>query len=253
MNNNQKKTSRHIVAFIDILGAKFYMEKNQDEYLKIIHEIFEDVTREIEIINAVKIEKDTVQEILRNKIKIKIFSDNILLAIDIEKKEKCKICFDIVKLYLLNFVAMLQWRFAWEGIMIRGGIVLGQLYSDNIMVWGDGLQRAYELESNNAIYPRVIVSDEIVRLSQPGAYPCDSDGVYYMDFISHLHIEKSQEKEIYLIASYYDDVESEKNIKVRQKKQWFKNYIEKSIKTLEWEVNGPLNKGEHNEQTTISK
>lgn len=49
-----------------------------------------------------------------------------------------------------------------EGYFIRGGLVRGYLYHDSSMVFGDALVRAFELETNIARYPRVIISKEVM-------------------------------------------------------------------------------------------
>ena len=49
------------------------------------------------------------------------------------------------------------------GCLIRGGIAIGHLAHDNQIVLGPGLIEAYHLESNVAVHPRIILSDEAAR------------------------------------------------------------------------------------------
>jgi hypothetical protein len=49
-----------------------------------------------------------------------------------------------------------------EGYFIRGALVKGKLYHDNAMVFGEALVRAYELESNLARYPRVMITRDVM-------------------------------------------------------------------------------------------
>ena len=47
-----------------------------------------------------------------------------------------------------------------KGILLRGGITVGQLCHKDNIVYGPAMVEAYELESKSAIYPRVIVSEK---------------------------------------------------------------------------------------------
>ncbi|HTG56249.1 MAG TPA: hypothetical protein VL943_08285, partial [Niabella sp.] len=46
------------------------------------------------------------------------------------------------------------------GMMIRGGITIGDLiHEENGALFGPAMNEAYRLESNSAIYPRVVISN----------------------------------------------------------------------------------------------
>lgn len=47
------------------------------------------------------------------------------------------------------------------GLPIRGGISIKKTFWDNKMLVGKGLIEAYKLESESAIYPRILISDEL--------------------------------------------------------------------------------------------
>jgi hypothetical protein len=47
------------------------------------------------------------------------------------------------------------------GILTRGAIARGPTFHDKRIIFGEGLTRAYELERHAAVYPRIIVTDEI--------------------------------------------------------------------------------------------
>lgn len=46
--------------------------------------------------------------------------------------------------------------------LLRGGISIGQLFIDDVMVWGEALLNAYYLEDKVANYPRIIIDKNIV-------------------------------------------------------------------------------------------
>jgi hypothetical protein len=49
----------------------------------------------------------------------------------------------------------------FEGYFVRGAVVRGLLYHDNNMVFGEALTEAYRLESQVAIYPRIMLLRQI--------------------------------------------------------------------------------------------
>ena len=51
-----------------------------------------------------------------------------------------------------------------KGILFRGGLTIGNLiHNENGTVFGQGLIEAYQLESKNAIFPRIILSDKLIQ------------------------------------------------------------------------------------------
>ena len=49
-----------------------------------------------------------------------------------------------------------------HGIRIRGGMCKGPIYHTNEMVFGPGVNQAYTMESQIALFPRIIVDKRIV-------------------------------------------------------------------------------------------
>jgi hypothetical protein len=49
-----------------------------------------------------------------------------------------------------------------KGYLIRGAVVKGHLYHDNLSVFGDALVRAYVMESTVARFPRIMLSRDVV-------------------------------------------------------------------------------------------
>lgn len=78
------------------------------------------------------------------------------------------------------------------GYFIRGAITAGNLFHDQHTVYGQGLVDAYQAETGKAIYPRIIVADELLGPSfrgSPGtheAFRIDQDGVGYIHVLSGL-------------------------------------------------------------------
>lgn len=67
-------------------------------------------------------------------------------------------------LSIIFFSALLQLNMWINNLLVRGGISCGNFFSDERMIWGNALLRAYKLEDQIAIYPRIIVAPEIVEI-----------------------------------------------------------------------------------------
>lgn len=209
---DKKKTEECYVASLDLLGAKnMILNDDADTHLNHIYNIYKSWER------------------IRNvdgyfgKLKVKIFSDNILIACNVEDGNLEK---------LLEYVADMAEHFLKNGYKIRGGISKGRLYIDDLMVWGSGLVNAYILESKCAIYPRIILNAEllgkITNRTKDELIVLDSDGYYYMNYIRWYgknkagyldSIHKAKEH----LAKEYENVTDEK---VKEKLDWFKKYLE---------------------------
>jgi hypothetical protein len=76
------------------------------------------------------------------------------------------------------------------GFLIRGGVAKGKLYHANGVVFGEAMVRAYQLESRVAVYPRVVVADELI-IGKPEAkfgpwIRRDFDGLLCVDYFFNL-------------------------------------------------------------------
>lgn len=212
------RTTLAAVAFIDVLGSSEAIKTNADESLNAIHIAYDET-----IIQFKKYHSEYIYEP-----KVNIFSDNIILSNDIiEGKEDCA-------LYsIIFFSALLQINMWVNGLLVRGGISCGNFFSDERMIWGNALIRAYTLEGQIAIYPRIIVETEIAEIlhsmlqSKKVKLLCeDFDGMYFVDPFG---INK-KEMGVYLIEKFIDDntirlKNCQGNLKVYQKVNWLQQYF----------------------------
>lgn len=150
---NDYKVSKQIISYIDILGYKNFISefKNENEFLDLIRTTIDNV-----LCNYSE---------FFNKINYCIFSDNIIFALD---SQYWDIYSDFSnKKYIEEFLSCIctvQHQFMKSSMLIRGSIVIGNLYFDSKYnyVFGSGLVKSYELESE-AEYPRIIITDECVN------------------------------------------------------------------------------------------
>lgn len=77
------------------------------------------------------------------------------------------------------------------GFLIRGGVAIGNLYHSGGVVFGDAMVKAYSLESKTAIYPRVVLSQDVCTQTDWIRWGKlhlrrGSDGLYYFNYYRDL-------------------------------------------------------------------
>jgi hypothetical protein len=70
--------------------------------------------------------------------------------------------------HLFYVLQLLTMRMLAQGFFVRGAVVKGHLYHDDKMVFGEALIRAYNLEQNVVVFPRVMVTSPVYA-DLPGA------------------------------------------------------------------------------------
>lgn len=161
-----------VTAFIDILGFRNIVSKTVDN-LELTEKIFsvlnamnsENISNEMFIGMNPDIPEDelkNVQEIanlfsqaLKGKSSIQIthFSDSIVISVGMEN--------DMNVMSVFEYIGRLIYKL-WNEfkILIRGAITTGNLvHNENGALFGPAMVVAYDLETNLANYPRIIIDD----------------------------------------------------------------------------------------------
>lgn len=118
-----------------------------------------------------------------NKVKRKIMSDSVVYYIKASEVNAFR-----ALLHVCSFT--MGALFLKENIiLIRGAITKGPLYVNNDIIFGQGLTNAYILESNSAIYPRIIIEPNLLEneLNENKEYT----NLYYRDFDYWYCVENS--------------------------------------------------------------
>ena len=219
--NTDIKNTLSVIAFLDILGAKKIINQDADESLNLVYKSYTEAIAQYK--------KRTNPHFPIPK--INIFSDNISISfcIDEDFENILECIFSVIM-----FCSVLTAQFWSNGLLIRGGITVGYCFSDDLMVWGKALVRAYEIESTIAIYPRIVIdpfADEIFEFLENPKYKnliCrDFDGIYFIDiFYSDKFAETLPFLEL-LIDNNEKRIEAleDTNLKERQKLKWLHNYF----------------------------
>ncbi len=189
------------LAYLDIIGFKNKIEKTKTkpEELRTLIEALK--------INTKFIHSERKKTTYSGTLEIRsfFFSDSFLFMMKAEKE-------NLPHLFLI--VRYLQDRF-WEyKLCLRGAMVKGKMYwpemEENIIL-GPAMVTAYKLESEVAIYPRIVVSENLynyIKNKQIPAFPVsekgklgefirkDKDGVYFYDILNPKILRKKGEKVI---------------------------------------------------------
>lgn len=139
---------KRLVAFIDILGfSKLVLSRTNDDDVDFIANLIPDALR------------THVGNSLREDLEITNISDSVILSLETSANDT-----DLnTLLHLSIIIGRLQHELALQGFYIRGAITVGDFYhnsSRNIII-GPPFIRAYQLETQQAIVPRVILDSEI--------------------------------------------------------------------------------------------
>lgn len=149
------KTSNYIIAYLDMLGAKQMICNDNDfDFLNYLNMFMEDAIEESG--NGIFQHKE--------KVYVKIFSDNILLAIELKENDEQR---NDKIATLFTTVANIYNEILRYGYLIRGAIVEGEFFHNGIIVYGKGLVEAVYLEENKADVPRILVR---VKVKEPNSY-----------------------------------------------------------------------------------
>jgi hypothetical protein len=143
---------RSIVGFIDLLGTSEHATAgNAQQTLERLDEALR-LAREFSSID------DYVETFHTSW-----FSDNLLLAAPLPNTADPLERADQEEIvgYVLMTLVWLQFRLAIEGFFVRGGLVLGDQFSDDEITFGPGLVHAAGIEKYVARFPRVVVDESL--------------------------------------------------------------------------------------------
>lgn len=146
------KTTNHIIAYLDILGATNKICNDNDfSFLNHLNMFMEDAIEESG--GGIFPKKEDIF--------LKIFSDNIVLAIELKENDEQR---ENKTESLFNTVANIYNEILRYGYLMWGAIVEGEFFHNNIIVYGKGHVQAVKLEEKEAIYPRILVQKELSKL-----------------------------------------------------------------------------------------
>jgi hypothetical protein len=189
-----------VFCFLDVLGYSEFSRAAPDaDLLARFRNYHAALTRGSRILNAPE-----RQEWLRpmhgaDDAAVSAFTDNICIGFPINFREDGEIEFG----EMLRRIGAYQLEMANSGYFVRGGVATGNLYMDDLAVFGAPLIEAHETECNRAVSPRIIIAQTAralalrhLRYYGNGEHApltsdlkCDSDGDWFVDYLESLIIE----------------------------------------------------------------
>lgn len=179
MCSEPKGFSKYLVIFVDILGSQNRTDFQEMYHInKIFHEEFEK-NQESDMSHTVYCRK------------IYTFSDcaYIFYGFKEEIAEEHKNLGKLFTVALCNCESLFL-RFLGERIVFRGGISYGDAYIDphRSMFFGNAVNKAYKLESETAIHPRIVIEEfvatEIIENISTVKYNMIGNMPEYMPYIA---------------------------------------------------------------------
>lgn len=149
------------VAFLDVLGFKqklndFELEAKSNhipENEDAVNANGKYISQKAnDFINTFKL---AISQLDEKKYRYYLFSDNICIT-SIQDTSAS----DLQDLLLV--IAKLYFEFAKRGYFLRGGIDYGLFIDEETLALGNPLANAYELETKKAVYPRIVLSQNLV-------------------------------------------------------------------------------------------
>ena len=228
------------IAFLDILGFRSLIQTYGFEEIKKIYNKILDFQV-----------KPLIKANVYQEINSYIMSDSVVLYIAAELTDSF--------IALLDTCLQLQIKLLLNNppIFLRGGIDKGLLYHQGNIIFGEGLIKAYTLESQLAVYPRIIFTkgirdsarDNMARLGvfdyKPSLYKKDFDELYYVNYLETFNylpslppgsveeIEKFENRYYEKLLENIDEILSvEISKSIREKYCWVKQKVYENIENI---------------------
>jgi hypothetical protein len=159
------------------------------------------------------------------------FSDSFVISRETDTNNIMELLLDACYIWLWG---------TYFGFFFRGAITFGKIIHNNDFVFGPGFIHAYNLENKEAIYPRIIIDNNIIDnfLVNDKCIPLikrDDDGIYYIDAFSgmgFIHRNKnSTENRLKGIQKLISDGLKNDDESIKQKYIWLQN------KTVQYQNN----------------
>jgi len=220
----QLELHESIVAFVDILGFKSLVKnaKNEEkskDLFKDFYRVLSTWFNRIEDMN--KMATGFPLSHKKDSYKIRIFTDCILIGCPIRQNaNKSNFIKGANEFYeILSLLYLFQLEMVNQGYFIRGAISVDELYMDDLIIYGTGVIDAYEAESKQAKFPRIILtkSAETMFVEMDKGFinqktdnyinrylNRDSDGYLFLNYLESIKIGDNN-------YQFVDDLEKHQN------------------------------------------
>jgi hypothetical protein len=209
-----------LVTFLDVLG---FRETVKNLTCEQVGSILDQVERFTDARRNPNEDDDLDEDALDLMANVVAFSDSIVRVRPIDTEWH----YGALWSEILSLVHV-QGELIQYGVILRGGIALGDAFISGSRVFGPGMIAAYEMESMYAKYPRIVISPQVLlalksdsRLRGPGhSFEFDQeeilrlvrksdDGLWFVDYLQAI------EEELDDVATYANVLKEHKNLILR--------------------------------------
>ncbi len=199
------------VAFIDILGFKNIIEKSEKKENEIQY-----------IEKAINILKSFTNQ---SSLVVTQFSDSVVISTNDSEDNFQK---------LLKCLLEISIKSIGIWYLLRGGITKGKLIHTKDYLFGPAMNYAYKLESELAIFPRIIIDEQLneeINKRNDCFFTKDFDGIYYLDYLNPKNFINMKKEELKTHLDSIRDALNEFNkksindLKIKQKYLWLEKKL----------------------------
>lgn len=234
---NNMKYKDCIVAFYDILGFGDYIDKTDPQK---VHDLFK------RIASSAKFDEHQTKDYDQRFIH---FSDTFVRTTPIFDEKGKPMYMGSLFLEILSAIHI-QINLVDNGeVFLRGSITHGKIQHNKTEIFGPALVAAYKLETEIAVFPRIIVDPETLKTMRDTDIFCrhghDStsnrewcedllrqgdDGIWFVDYLLHARSELDNIEDYLPFLGHHKEIiikhanKAEKISKVSQKYTWLAKY-----------------------------
>jgi hypothetical protein len=164
----RRRYDDRLVAWIDILGMRSKI-RNYNKY---------DAEEILAVMGRFQNYARNSCEYLGDLVKFIQISDGIIIVSEFDYlKDICEILCQIQWKILIN-----------DNMILRGALTSGKISitDDPPLIVGPAFVEAFAMESENAIFPRIIISNELYQSAKVDFISEDSDHLYFLDFLEYV-------------------------------------------------------------------
>jgi len=151
------ENKKHLVAFLDILGFKKLIDEHYSRKNVKALPLLKKALKDAELF-AIQYSKRYLKQ-YKIKFSFKQFSDCVCISMPLTSSLSATESYGI----FINVIRQYQFILLDSNILIRGGISIGGHFENSNIIFSDGLVKSYKLESQNAIYPRILIDKELLK------------------------------------------------------------------------------------------
>jgi hypothetical protein len=167
----RRQYDEKLVAWFDVLGMRKRIRDYKD------HDAEEILTIMGRFQNYVRNSCENLEEL--GQVKYMQLSDGFILVSEFDCLNK--IC---------EILCQIQWKILVnDNMLLRGALTSGKISmtdDDPRLIVGPAFVEAYHLESENAIFPRIIISHDLYQSVKSDLITEDSDHFYFLDFLGYI-------------------------------------------------------------------